>query len=64
MKKAPYGKPAVNDRILKIVLRHLTRPAAEELFEELSKVGGGRIKGAAKRILWVVHNAEVKSKRP
>jgi hypothetical protein len=64
MKKAPYGDPRVNDRILRIVLRHLTRPAAEELFQELSKIGGAKIKWASKRILWVVHNAEVKSKRP
>ena len=63
MKKAPYGDPRVNDKILRIVFLHLNQRDAEKLFEDLSKIGGARIKGAAKRILWAVQNAEVKSKR-
>jgi hypothetical protein len=47
MKKARYGDPRVNDKILKIVFRHLNQRDSEKLFEDLSKIGGARIKGAA-----------------
>jgi hypothetical protein len=62
--KKTYGKSAVNDKILRIVLRHLGQSAAEKLFRDLSKVGGGKFKTTMKRILVALENADVKVKQP
>ncbi len=60
--KKTYGKSAVDNKILRIILSHLSQSAAEKLFRDLSKVGGGKFKETITRVRVVLDNAEIKVK--
>jgi hypothetical protein len=57
------GRDPANDKVLQIIVRHVSQSTAQNLFRDLSKIGGKNFRGVMQRLIRVVEEAEMKVKK-